>query len=444
MDFEKACRLVESLLSQNENDQTADHMPDLAVQKRAIIGYAKDIETYLTAIGNVLDSQNLRGSFEVPHWYESEEAAIFHEVWGLASMAQWWLEPWKTSPSAKIIGDDVFFLYDGRMRRMPQKIGAHRREQLIRAFLLLSPEERLDKDFHEIYLLDGCRVTVFKGGMAKKGRDTIIFRRYIVPELTLAEQAARGTIPAASIPLFTAMARTGYNVVFCGSVRSAKTTFLSTWQRMEDPSLEGVMVETDPEIPLHRLMPGAPVVQLICDGERLKAISKNLLRSDADYFIIAEARDGLALDTAVRVARKGQGRMKMTFHTRDPLFFPEDAAVEIVRSLGGEIGETAKRVAGSFDYLFHFISIRSDNAKKLCGVYEVGKTSEDPHEYSAEERSRGWYVRDICRYDFIRRDWVFNNRISSGKRTRGTESDAAAFAEFERELARLAEEGRHR
>jgi len=280
--------------------------------------------------------------------------------------------------------------------------------------------------------------------MAKKGRDTIIFRRYIVPEYTFAEQAARGTIPKASIPLLNAMARTGYNVVFCGSVRSAKTTFLSTWQRMEDPSLEGVMVETDPEIPLHSLMPGAPVVQLICDGERLKAISKNLLRSDADYFIIAEARDGLALDTAVRVARKGQGRMKMTFHTRDPLSFPEDAAVEITRSLGGEVRETAMRVAGSFDYIFHFVSVRRENAKKLAGIYEVGKAADDPHIFSAEERARGWYVRDICRYDFIRDDWTFKNRISGGKRSRGIESDASAFAEFERELARLSEEGRQR
>jgi len=442
--FESICKHVESLLSQGDQDHGAAAQNgelDLAVQKRAIIGYKEDVEIYLRAISGVLEANGMRGGFEAPPWYESEEAAIFHEIWGLAGMAQWWQEPWADSPSAKIIGDEIFFLSDGKMTRMPQRIGKNRREQLVRAFLLLSPEERLDKDFHEIYLLDGCRVTVFKGGMVKKGRDTIIFRRYIVPEYTLTEQAARGTIPAASIPLFTAMAHTGYNVVFCGSVRSAKTTFLSTWQGMEDPSLEGVMVETDPEIPLHSLMPGAPVVQLICDGERLKAVSKNLLRSDADYFVIAEARDGVALDTAVRIARKGQGRMKMTFHTRDPLSFPEDAAVEIVRSYGGDVRETAMRVAGSFDYLFHFISVRKDNTKKLCGLYETGKTSEDPHSFTAEERARGWYVREICRYDLVRDLWVFTNRISDGKRIRGLESDAQAFSEFELELARLASEG---
>jgi pilus assembly protein CpaF len=420
-------------------------LPDLELQKRAIIGYPKDVRIYTQTIREVLETLELCDSFAVPVWYKNEEDAVFHEIWGRAGMAQWWREPYKNSPSAKIIGDDIYFLVDGRMELMPQRIPQHRREQLIRAFLLLSPEERLDRDFHEIYMLDGCRDTIFKGRKTKKERDTIIFRRYIVPEYTLEEQAVRGTIPASSIPLLTAMVKTGYNVVFCGSVRSAKTTFLSTWQSMEDPALEGVMVETDPEIPLHRLMPGAPIVQLICDGERLKSVSKNLLRSDADYFIIAEARDGIALDTAVRVARRGQGRMKMTFHTRDPLSFPEDAAVEIVRSAGGDLRETAIRVAGSFDYLFHFVSVRGENAKKLYGIFEVGTVSSMSFKAEQDEdKQRGWYVREVCRYDFTTGDWQFTNYISKEKLIRGIESDRAAFAAFAAELEKLAAGGRQK
>jgi len=133
--------------------------------------------------------------------------------------------------------------------------------------------------------------------------------------------------------------------------------------------------------------------------------------------------------------------MKMTFHTRDPLTFPEDAAVEIVRSYGGDVRETAVRVAGSFDYLFHFVSLRRENAKKLCGLYEVGKSTCDTDTYSAEERERGWYVHEICRYNFERDDWSFTGRISETKCARGRESDAAAFAGFESALTRLAEQG---
>jgi Type IV secretory pathway, VirB11 components, and related ATPases involved in archaeal flagella biosynthesis len=446
--FNHVCKLVETCLSpgERERDDIENSLPDLTVQKRAIIGYSEDVHSYSHAIEDILISQGMKNNFTFPSWYENEEDAIFNEIWGWAGMAEWWREPYIKSPSAKIIGDEIYFLIDGRMQLMPQRISTHRREQLIRAFLLHSPEERLDKDFHEIYLLDGCRVTIFKGSMAKKGYDTIIFRRYIIPEYTLEEQATLGTIPRAAIPFFKSMASVGYNVVFCGSVRSAKTTFLSTWLRLEDPTLEGVMVETDPEIPIHRLMPGAPIVQLICDGERLKSVSKNLLRSDADYFVIAEARDGIALDTAVRIARRGHGRLKMTFHTRDPLFFPEDVAVEINRSVGGDVSETAVRVAGSFDYIFHFVSIRSKNVKKLRGIYEVGKTPAKSNDgpsifFTEEEYMHGWYVHEICRYDFERDDWVFQSHISQSKRERGIEEGGDAFNIFEHELESLSSTG---
>ena len=200
-------------------------------------------------------------------------------------------------------------------------------------FLLLTPEERLDKEFHEIYMLDGTRVTIYGGSMTKKGQDVIIFRRYIIPRYSFEEQAARGTIPRDSILLLKTMVSLGFNVAFTGAVRTAKTTFLATWQSYEDRSLEGVMVETDPEIPIHTIMPDAPILQIIADNEKLKHLSKNLLRSDADYFIIAEARDGIALDTAVKLASKGTRRIKITFHSRDPLDFSYDVAFEIIKVL---------------------------------------------------------------------------------------------------------------
>jgi pilus assembly protein CpaF len=410
----------------------------LDMQKRAIIGYEQEVRHIKERIGELLREKEVAMAaesdftFEYPSWYESAEDAIFHEIWGLAGMAEWFGPAYAESSSAKIIGDRIYFLENGAMRLMPQTIDADRREQLIRALLLLSPEERLDREFHEVYMLDGTRVTIFREGLAKKGLDVIIFRRYIVPAYTFEEQAARGTIPPEAIPLFENMVKVGYNVVFCGSVRSAKTTFLSTWQRREDPRLEGVMVETDPEIPIHRLMPEAPVVQLLADGEKLRNISKNLMRSDADYFILAEARDGVALDTAVRVAGKGTRRMKMTFHTRDPFSFASDAAVEIVRSLGGNIGDTALRVAGSFDYIFHFINLRRNNTKKLKGIYEIGVVRDGKS--GGKDRI---YVNEICRYNHAKDSWKWTYTISPDKRTIGDEEDPVAFHAFDTGLKAL-------
>ncbi|MDR2163674.1 MAG: CpaF/VirB11 family protein [Clostridiales Family XIII bacterium] len=388
-------------------------------QKRAIMGCEPEMGSMKMRIAQIIASDHL--SAEIPGWYDSPESAVFHENWGLAGMAEWFGPDYADSGSAKIIGSRIYFLDRGCMKLMPQKISADRREQLVRALLLRTPEERLDKDRHEVYMSDGTRVTIFRGGLAKKGLDAIIFRRYIIPDLTFEGQADRNTIPPHAIPLFEYMVACGYNVVFCGSVRSAKTTFLSTWQRYEDPELEGVMVETDPEIPIHRLMPESPVIQLIADGERLAGISKSLMRSDADYFILAEARDGVALDTAVRLARKGTRRMKMTFHAREPRAFAYDAAVEIVRDMGGDIQETALRVAGSFDYVFHFSSMRKDKVKKLTAIYEMG-LSED---------GEGVLMHEICRYNRMSDHWKWTYHIGKDKRDIGQEEDADAFAAFE-------------
>ena len=317
------------------------------------------------------------------------------------------------------------------MTLKPQKITEKRREQLVRAFLMLTPEERLDKDFHEVYMRDGTRVTIFRRAMVKKGQDVIIFRRYVVPSYTFEEQAERGTIPKESIALFEDMVSLGYNVAFTGAVRTAKSTFLSTWQAYENRELEGVMIETDPEIPMEKLMPEAPIVQLIADGDRLSAITKNLLRSDADYFIMAEARDGAALDTVLRAAAKGTRRMKITFHSRDPLNFSYDVAQEIVNAYGGDVQFTAQRTAAAFDYIFHFIQLKDKSQKRLKAIYEL----------RFDRKCGKPAMKPVCLYDMARSSWEWFFDISDEKREMGLEEDAEVFARFEEKLRALADSG---
>lgn len=422
--FKDACNRVERELNSIWENSETGGLNAIEIQKRAIIGYEKEVLSLKAQIRDALIKLEILA--EIPSWYLSTEDAIFHEVWGIAGMSEWFTPDYRESSSAKIIGDRIYFLKDGVMRLMPQKIDADRREQLVRALLLRTPEERADKTFHELYMLDGTRVTIFREGISKKNLDVIVFRRYIVPKYSFEEQAKRETIPKEAIPFLESMVELGYNVAFCGSVRSAKTTFLSTWQSYEDPTLEGVMIETDPEIPIHELMPEAPVVQLVADGEELGKISKNLMRSDADYFILAEARDGIALDTAVRIAGKGTRRMKMTFHLKDPKRFAADAAAEIIRSLGGDLNETALRVASSFDYIFHFINLRKKNKKKLNAIYEMSSTG-GKVSYS-----------EICKYDVQNDEWKWTHNIGEDKAEQGREEDPVKFLKFCEELSRMA------
>lgn len=425
-DFQQICQKVKEIFfqryQQEENLQSA-----MEIQKRAIVGYQKEVDFYKEKIGELVAENRWEGA-EIPTWYEDLIDGIYHENWGMAGMAEWFSAKYGQSSSAKIIGDRIYFLCGGEMVLMPQRISTQRRDQMIRAFLLLTPEERLDREFHEVYLLDGTRITIFKGAMTKKDQDVIIFRRYIIPNYSFEEQARRHTIPQDAIPLFRAMVDIGYSIVCTGAVRTSKTTFLATWQQYENPKLEGVILETDPEIPLHTLMPQAPIVQLLADNDRLRTISKNLLRSDADYFILAEARDGKALDTAVRIASKGTKRMKMTFHTRNPLDLPGEIASEIVKTEGGRWDATRLKVGESFDYIFHFVQLTDKSQKRLRGIYEMG----------LNEQRTEVYVTPICLYDYETDDWKWQFRLGEDKKQLGLEENRDRLADMERIMKQLA------
>jgi pilus assembly protein CpaF len=422
--FEDLCQKVKEAFF-SDWDRGESSKSTLDIQKRAIIGYAKEVEFFKVRIAELISEFHAEKT-KYPSWYQSLAEGVYHENWGLAGISEWFSLEFSQSSSAKIIGERIYFLQEGRMHLKPQKISGNRKEQLIKAFLLTTPEERMDKVYHETYLLDGTRITIFMEPMAKKLQSAIVFRRYVIPILTFEEQAKRGTIPFEAIPLFSAMVDIGFNVVFLGAVRTAKTTFLTTWQSFEDTSLEGVMVETDPEIPLHLILPDAPILQLIADGKELSRISKNLLRSDADYFILAEARDGIALETAVKIAGKGTKRMKLTFHSGDPNHFPFDAADEIVKSTGGDLRLTMQRVARSFDYLFHFIQLSDKREKRLKSIYEMNCNTEGSIS-----------MQVLCDYDPVADSWCFYDHIGEEQKHYATESAACKLIEMQKNLFEL-------
>ena len=427
-DFRSLCKSIKSSFFEGwEREEDSPKM--LEIQKRAIIGYEREKEIFRRSIASMIESMDAANT-PYPSWYESLEDAVYHENWGLAGVSEWFSEKYRDSSSAKIIGSRIYFMENGRMVLKEQTIGEERKEQLIKAFLLLTPKERTDKPYYETYLLDGTRITIYSEPMAKKGQSALVFRRYLVPSYSFEEQARRKTIPFAAIPLLRSMVRIGFNVVFMGAVRTAKTTFLSTYQSYGDPSLEGVMVETDPEIPMHEILPSAPIIQLTADGEELAGICKNLLRSDADYFILAEARDGIAMDTAVKMASKGTKRMKITFHSRDPRNFPLEFATEIVKTVGGDLPLTMQMVASAFDYLFHFVQLSDKSQKRLRSIYQIDS-----------DAAGTFRIEQICSYDFASESWTFYDNTGEKQRIYGEEAAPSDFAFFRNELRRLSEEG---
>ena len=76
---------------------------------------------------------------------------------------------------------------------------------------------------------------------------------------------------------------------------------------------EGLAISTDPETPWDIIMPEAPLMQLVADGEELETLTKSLLRGDNDYVILEEMRDAKASDWHWKYQELERGDAKPRF-----------------------------------------------------------------------------------------------------------------------------------
>jgi pilus assembly protein CpaF len=423
--FLNLCSSVQAYFEEEWKKADGQELKILERQTKALIGIPDHVNYFKDIISKYLEDNAKTGS-PYPKWYKNLTDAIFHEVWGLAGISAWMDMP--ESSSAKIIGERIYFLIDGKMLLQEQKISPNRFNALKKALLLLTPEVSGSSPNIEILMYSGERVTFYGGTLTKEGQDIMVFRKYVVFNYSLEEQARRKTIPKEAVSLLKNLAQVGFNVLFCGAVRTAKTTMLTTFQLLEDKSLEGVLIESNAEIPLHKLMPDAPVMQLVCDGEALSGITKQLMRSDGDYIICGEARDGNMLNLLVEIANRGTRHCKSTIHLTDVFDLPYDIANMIVNKKGGSLEHTIIKVAKSFHYVFSFIQLADRSQKRLKGIYEIR------YNYKTHNIS----IHQICIYDLKSDSWSFANDIGVDKEDIAKEENYDAFKSFENELKKLA------
>lgn len=410
MSFNEACEMIsDHFRGEWEIADEYSRMDLLEKEKRAIMGYEKEIEDFKLRIGKAVKEAGIEDA-EFPAWYRSLEDGIFAEVYGLAGLTPWAYdenEEYSRSSSAKLIGERMFTLIDGKIREEPQKIRKERREQLKRAFLMATPRERLEVGFHEVYLRNGIRITIFSGDRTKEDEDVMVFRKYLVDDLSFREMIELGTMPEKAEELFRLMIRIGYNTIFSGPVRSGKTTFLQTWQKYEDPCLEGLAIATDPETDWHRVMPEAPIMQLIADGKELEGITRSILRGDNDYVLLEEMRDPTAYRVFLGILGTGTRRSKATVHTSDPVNLPYKIASDIRGRYGDSLEGTLIQIFTNFHYVFQLSQVEEDRGKKiLTGIWE----------YTYDPETDRAAVHRIMEYDAEQKVWRWHYHMGKDKR----------------------------
>lgn len=408
---------------------------ELDIQKKAILGFQEQVHYYKDKIKEYLQ-ENSMSNEEFPSWYSDLPSAIFHELYGLAGIAEWYEgknkkgknDELKYSPSAYIIGENIYFDKNGKTQLQSQKISKDRLDQLKRALLSNDYRVRMNDDVPDIEMITGERIKIFADSVTRKGKDTIIFRKFPVKDYTFEKQISLKTYPKESLSLLKALASVGVNTCFTGGLGSSKTTQLTTWLSYVDPKLIGLLIETRPEIPIDEILPNAPIVQLVLNSEKkLKYTRSSIMRSDADYVIMAEARDAYAYEIAKKSANVGAKLCKMTAHSNRPIDFPIEFATEITREFGGNVRDEAISVAKSYPLSLHFTKLsKNKSQKRLEGMYY----------YEFDENSYKIKIHTLIKYDFIDDSWKFNMDIPEGLVRTGIEENPDALkiivSEFER------------
>ena len=408
--FYMLCKSVESAFEREWRSLDEFQKEErLAKEKKAIMGYEEECDYYKEQIRRLLGEINVENCIHFPPWYGSMEEGVFAELYGLAGLTPWVYdksEEYKESSSAKLIGDRLYCLIGGKSILQPQRISKERRNQLKRALLLATPKERIEKGFHEIYLHNGIRISIFSGDKTKENEEIMVFRKYVLKELTFEKMAELGTIPAGSVELFKTMVKLGFNVLFTGQVRAGKTSFMQCWQRYEDTSLEGMAIATDPETPWHEIMPQAPIMQVIADGKDLQTISKALLRGDNDYVLLEEMRDAYAYKLAMDITSIGTRRSKGTIHAGDALDIPYKMASAIIAEFGGDYKGILSQIFKNWNYVFEFHQEPQNRGqKRLVRICE--------YRYDVERDRVS--IHTICKYEPLDRKWYWKWDIGEDK-----------------------------
>ena len=195
-------------------------------QEKAITGDPKEVKYFINLIQSILEEKNLKSN-SFPSYYSSLEEAIFHEVYGL-SLLQKWYNLYPNSEAAEFNGTEFRIEIDGKLQLQEERLEKIEDiYEIIRVFLMKYGmkfnEENPDL---EITMSDGSRVTVV--GPPYHDEPVVTFRRFIVKNFSLDEQAKLNTIAKEDVPIFRSLARTYTNTLIAGKVRSGKTTFLKT------------------------------------------------------------------------------------------------------------------------------------------------------------------------------------------------------------------------
>ncbi|MEQ2529096.1 ATPase, T2SS/T4P/T4SS family [Bacillaceae bacterium CLA-AA-H227] len=398
--------VVASVKDYFEKIYTSDQLTDeekgvrQEIEHNAILGDVTAQKLLVPEIKDYLQQNNLQG---IPYhnFFESLADAIYHEIYGFGVFQKW--EKFPDSPSAKIIGKEIWFKIDGKFIKQKEEL---RNEEHV--YEILRALEVANKGFKindsnpraELEMKNGTRVTIAIPPSSLMPE--IVFRRFIVKNFSFLEQAKRKTIAVEDVEFFNILSNLYLNMVIAGHVESGKSTMLKTIYGAREPNKVAINIETHPESYFKRDFPDRLVHDLYTLDD-IEGTIRLALRIDHDFIMFQEVR-GIEAEGAMKATERGTTGLLMTYHITDPSTTAEQLAGHIVdefpnRSLTSEI----RRVSRQLDIGFTMETVK-ENVKKVTSVYEICYD---------RTKDKAW-INYLMKYNEKLDTWEYNAVISEG------------------------------
>ncbi|QAS54821.1 ATPase, T2SS/T4P/T4SS family [Halobacillus litoralis] len=404
--FNAICELVRKHLdTSNESgiqseEQKRKDAERLELQHKAVIGDQAAMNYFVAQINEVLRKINVT-SGDFPGFYDSLGEAIFHEVWGVSVLHKWEIYP--QSEAAVIRGRELWIDIDGDFVKQEEEFGDDDVVQRVkRTFTLRTKDAVINEQSPELEIEreDGSRITMIQ--QPRSRQDYIMFRRFIVKDISLVEQSRKKTIKEEDVPLFRALSRTMPNTIFAGRVRSAKSTFMKSMLRERDSSYVIAGIEKHFELGLTSQLPDRLCFEVQAKEGDLHEAMPRLLRMEHDFIVVGEIRS-LETEGYMQACERGERGAYATYH----LTKVDHVVKQITRHVLDEFSNRnfeneLERVARNLDVVVTMGTDRDRRTKRVLGVTEV---------IWDEEKKEARTV-DLVRYSEITREYYYSSNIS--------------------------------
>ncbi|MDD9309782.1 ATPase, T2SS/T4P/T4SS family [Cytobacillus firmus] len=369
-------------------------------QHRAVIGDTQAMSYFINKINEVLTKHNITTK-EYPDFYDSLAEAIFHEVWGVSILHKWDKLPF--SEAAVIRGTELWLDIDGGFKKQPEEFdNIEAVERIKRTFTMRIKDAVINEQTPELEIEreDGSRITMIQRPRGKE--NYVMFRRFVVKNMSLEEQAHLGTIPDDDIPFYRALARVMTNMIFAGRVRSAKSTFMKSMLRERKSSYVAAVMEKHFELDLSKTFKDRLIFEIQAKEGDLHHAVPRLLRMEHDYIVVGEIRS-LETEGYLQACERGERGAVSTYHLTDV----NNVVSQITRHILDEFpnrnfDNELARVAKNIDVIVTMSADRDRKKKRVIGVTEI----------LWDEEQRVHTTHDLIRYSPVTKKYYYSSKVS--------------------------------